>query len=231
MQKLNLYLLFISLVFITPVMAQQTQHSGWLFLSHTQKVSSKFDVLADVQWRTGDQFTALNTRLWRTAVNYNFNKKQAIALGYANKNDWEKEENEKLHTLEHRLYEQYTYNFETERMEFNLRGRLEQRFVKEEKSEFSQRLRAFISVQIPLLANADFSEGLYAKIQDEIFLNVQHKERVNSSLLDQNRPYAAFGYRYNKHIDMETGYMRWLQREEDGDVNTNVFQFMITTSF
>ena len=231
MQKLNLYLLFIFLVFITPVLAQQTPHTGWLFLSHTQKVSSKVDVLADVQWRTGDQFMTLNTRLWRTAVNYNFSKKQAIALGYANKNDWDKEDTGEKHTREHRVYEQYTYNFEAERMEFNLRGRLEQRFVKEEKYEFSQRLRALISVQIPLLANADFSKGLYAKIQDEIFLNVQHKENVNSSLLDQNRPYVAIGYRYNKHIDMETGYMRWMQREEDGGLNSNVFQLMITTSF
>jgi len=231
MQKLNLYLLFISLIFIPPVLAQQTPHTGWLFLSHTQKVSSKFDVLADVQWRTGDQFMMLNTRLWRTAINYNLSKKQAIALGYANKNDWDKEDTGEKHTREHRVYEQYTYNFEAERMEFNLRGRLEQRFVKEVKYEFSQRLRAFISVQIPLLANDDFTKGLYAKIQDEIFLNIHHTENVNSSLLDQNRPYVAIGYRYNKHIDMETGYMRWLQREEDGEVNTNVFQLMITTSF
>ena len=228
MQKLSLFILFISLNFITPVTAQ---HTGWLFLSHTQKVSSKFDVLTDVQLRTGDKFSTLNTLLWRTAVNYNFSKRQAIAFGYANKNDWEKEDTEKLHTLEHRIYEQYTYNFEAERIELNLRGRLEQRFVKEEKYAFSQRLRAFISAQIPLLANNDFSKGLYAKIQDEIFLNVQHKERVNNSLLDQNRPYLAFGYRYNKHIDIEMGYMRWLQREEDGDMNTNVFQFMLTTSF
>jgi hypothetical protein len=232
MQSIKTFILLGLLFFSSPLLAQHRNHAGWLFLSHTQKVSSKFDILADVQMRSGDQFSKFNTLLLRTAANYNFNKSQAVAIGYANKNDWETaDDGLETHSLEHRVYEQYTLNFDLENIEINLRGRFEQRFVKEEQFEFSQRLRAFISAQIPLLANDDFSRGWYAKLQNEVFLNVQHKDRVNNSLLDQNRPYAGFGYRFNKKIDMEAGYLRWLQREEDGDVSSNIVQLMVTTSF
>ncbi|MFS2021949.1 DUF2490 domain-containing protein, partial [Massilia sp. CT11-108] len=51
--------------------AQSVENSGWLFLSHTQKLSEKFDVLADAQLRTADQYTYWKNVLLRTALSYN----------------------------------------------------------------------------------------------------------------------------------------------------------------
>lgn len=221
---LNLALLLIS----NSLSAQE--NAAWLFLSHTQKISKKFDILADVQLRSTDHITYFSALLLRTALSYNLNKHQAIALGYAHKGDWEIEEGNKSYIPEHRIYQQYLHNFKVERIEMTIRSRLEQRFVRAESYQFSQRARLLLSAQIPLLANNDFTRGIYANLQNEVFVNVQHKGNVNGKFLDQNRPYASAGYRFNKHMDIEFGYTRWLQREEAGDQTTDVMQLMITTS-
>ncbi|MEJ7558071.1 MAG: DUF2490 domain-containing protein [Pedobacter sp.] len=216
---------------ITHVTAQRSENGGWLFLSHTQKISSKIDLLADVQLRTADQYTYWKNLLSRTALSYNLSKQHSVALGYAYLGEWEKTDEGKEYSREHRIYQQYQFDFQHRRKEFSLRGRFEQRFIKEEAVEFSQRARIFASLQAPIIANSDFSEGLYIKLQDEIFLNVQHRDRVNGSIFDQNRPYAAIGFRASKKLDFEVGYLRWLQRELDGDVRRDIMQVMISTSF
>jgi hypothetical protein len=207
------------------------ENAAWIFLSHTQKLNEKFDILADVQLRSTDRITYLSAILLRTALNYKFNKDQSLALGYAHKGDWEVEEGAKHYVPEHRIYQQYLHNFKLERMEIMFRGRLEQRFVKSAVYHFSQRARVLLSAQIPLLTNKEFTRGIYANLQDEVFLNIQHKERVNGSFLDQNRPYASAGYRFSKQLDIEFGYTRWLQREDTGDKTTGIMQLMVTSNF
>jgi hypothetical protein len=211
--------------------AQTNETGGWLFLSHTQKINDKFDILTDLQLRTADQYTYWKNVLSRTALNYNLSKKHSIAVGYAYFGEWEKSDEGKEYTREHRIYQQYQYAFKHKKKEFTLRGRFEQRFIKEQEVLFSQRARVFASIQAPLIANDDFSSGLYIKLQDELFINVQHKDNVNGSLFDQNRPYGALGFRASKKLDFEVGYMRLFQREQDEDINKDIMQVMISTSF
>jgi hypothetical protein len=211
--------------------AQTNETGGWLFLSHTQKITDKFDILTDLQLRTADQYTFWKNVLSRTALNYNLSKKHSIAVGYAYLGEWEKSDEGKEYTREHRIYQQYQYAFKHKKKEFTLRGRFEQRFIKEEKVLLSQRARVFASIQAPLIANDDFSSGLYVKFQDELFINVQHKDNVNGSLFDQNRPYGALGFRASKKLDFEVGYMRLFQLETDEDINRDIMQVMISTSF
>lgn len=211
--------------------AQFTETQGWFFISHQQTLSPKFDLLADAQLRSANHVDYLTTLLLRSALSYNINKKHSVALGYAYKGDWEHEEASTAYTLENRIYQQYLYKFKLKHIELSLRGRLEQRWIKEENVNFSQRARAFISAQIPLIADTGFTKGLYAGAQDEIFLNMQHKNRVNKNLFDQNRWYVSLGYRWSKNIDTEFGYMQWFQKEINNDYRRNVLQLMITTNF
>lgn len=212
--------------------AQLRETQGWFFLTHTQKLSSKFDLLADVQLRSADKFDYLTTLLLRGGLSYNFDKHHSAALGYVYKGDWEHEDNGVVsYTLENRLFEQYLFKFKLKRTELTTRARLEQRWIKEEQADFSQRARAFLSVQVPLIADNGFTRGVYVTLQNELFVNVQHKERVNNSFFDQNRAFTAIGYRWNRKIDSEVGYMYWFQKEQDADYRRNVIQLMITTNF
>lgn len=212
-------------------LAQTTENKAWFFLSHTQEVSRKLNVLADVQVRSSNELKRVQTLLLRGALSYNLNNEHSVALGYVYKGDWEEELAKLKYGLEHRIYQQYLYSHNLKRTELTVRFRLEQRFVKEEDAfDFSQRLRSFLSFQIPVAANKDFSKGLYTALQNEVFMNILHSENMNNHFLDQNRSYVSLGYRWNKKIDTEIGYYNWRQKERDGTTVSNVVQLMFTTT-
>ncbi len=231
MKRIIFTLAFFSL-FVSAGYGQTVNNAGWFFLTNTHQLSEKFDFLTDVQLRSADKFSYFNTLLLRGAFSYKFNKKHAVALGYTYKGDWEHNDGKSTYSPENRLFEQYLYAFRAGRAELNFRARLEQRFVKDgEKVAFSQRLRAFVSAQIPLIADTGFTKGWYTGIQNEIFVNAQNKDKVNHSYFDQNRSFVSLGYRFSKKMDAEFGYMYWLQKETDDSTQTNVWQIMVTTKF
>ncbi|WP_316764976.1 DUF2490 domain-containing protein [Pedobacter aquatilis] len=217
---------------ITALMAQRSERTGWLFLNNTKRIGEKYDFLSDVQVRSADGFEYVNTLLLRGALSYNFSTKHSAALGYAYKADWTYDNDLLEYSPEHRIYEQYLFSSELRKFEINARFRLEQRFVKKkELVNFSQRARAFLSAQIPLKADTGFSRGIYAKIQNEIFMNVQNREKVNNSIFDQNRTSIGIGFRFSKSLDIDFSYLYWYQHEVEKNTKTNVFQFMLTSKF
>src|SRR5690606_14861324 len=144
--------------------------------------------------------------------------------------DWEMMDEEKISTLENRFFQQYIYKNVVERLRLNFRVRFEQRFRGPE-DEFSQRLRLQLGAVVPLIADEKFSKGIYALLQSEVMFNVQNKENINNSFFDQHRPLVALGYRFNKYIDTEFGYLRMQQRKKTGDIERDLVQFRILTNF
>jgi hypothetical protein len=221
------------ILFCTPFRAlAQSSNYGWIFLSHTQKLNDKWDLLFDAQVRSGERFKLVNTLLLRSALSYNVNEKNSFALGYASKNDWEREDSLTQYQPEHRIYQQYLFNTKLGRIAFTGRARYEQRFVRTEgRFLFSQRARAFAAFQIPIFMKNDVLKGMYLNFQDEIFLNVYNKHRANNSFFDQNRILGSLGYQWSDKVETELGYMWWYQQEIEGGVPANVIQLMITTHF
>lgn len=224
--------LFAFILFAVPVFlsAQTSDNAGWFFLSHKQKLSNKWNLLFDAQVRSTDKLEYVNTLLLRSALSYTLNKQHAVALGYAFKNDWEHKNSKISIQPEHRIYQQYLFQTDLGKTEFTARARFEQRFVKaEEEYRFSQRARVFLAFQVPVIANKDFSKGIYLNFQNEFFATVTNQQNVNNEFFDQNRLLGSAGYRWSKKLDTEIGYMWWRQSDMDGYSSTNVFQLMITT--
>lgn len=227
---LRLAVLFTSLMLFTNIALAQIGNGGWFNLTHTQKLSPKFDLLTDFQFRSANNFDYLGTRLLRGALGYNITKQHSVGLGYGNITDWDMINEEKISTLEHRIFQQYIYKNVVERLRLNFRMRFEQRF-RGPDAEFSQRLRLQLGAVIPLITDENFTKGMYSLLQSEVMFNVQNKEKINNSFFDQHRPLVALGYRFNKHIDTEVGYLRMQQRKMSGDVERDLVQFRILTNF
>ena len=225
--KTVLLLLFV-LGFQVISIAQSKPKQFWLFWTHSQKLNDHFDVLADVQSRSEGNLQQVNTLLLRTALNYHLNDQHSMAFGYAYKGDW-LEDNE--HEYEHRIYQQYQYEFKVKRIEFQLRGRFEQRFLHDSSKKFALRARGFVAAQFPIYANEDFSSGIFAGLQNEMFLNVLNRRNVNNHFFDQNRPYASLGYRFNKKIESTLDYGLMADQAEEKNAFVNVFRISLTTSF
>lgn len=206
--------------------AQQSQF--WLFWTHSQKLSEKINLLIDAQGRASVNLREVNTLLLRGALAYKLSEQSSIALGYAHKADFEGKKNS---GYENRLYQQYAYNFKINKIEVEIRGRFEQRFLSDSVTNFALRARGFVSAQIPIISDKDFSSGLFAGLQNELFVNVLNKQYVNSHFFDQNRPYLSLGYRFNKKVETSIDYGLMSDQGKVQKSVISVFRLSLTTDF
>lgn len=203
----------------------------WLNLSHTQKLSGKLDLLAEFQLRSLNRFEYLSTVLLRAGLNYNFDKHYSVAVGYYYSEEWEKQDGKNKHLRDQRIFEQYAYDLKVERISTKWRARLEQRFVDDPEQAFSQKLSLQGAIQVPLLADREFNKGVFARLEEEIFFNIEHKDLPDVTFYDQSRPYFGLGYRWSKKVEAEFGYIRWFEHKTAGDTKTNVMQLKFSTNF
>lgn len=213
------------------VRAQTSTFNAWFFSNHQQKLSEKWNLLSDVQWRSSDRLKFLQTILIRPGLRYDFSKKQSVAVGYAYLGNWEETAGKRTFALEHRVWEQYNLKLTAGRIEINNRVRLEQRFLEASRGfDFAQRFRYYIRSQLPLVNRENFTKGIYVALQNEIFLNIQNKEAANNRFFDQNRLYGFLGYRFSKKLDVETGYLFRYRITKEAQRN-HIVQLVVATSF
>jgi len=217
------------LLLVAKASSAQIGNGGWLNLTHTQKLSPKFDVISDVQFRSANNLDYLSTLLIRSVLSFNLTKQHAVGVGYANITDWDVIDEQKSSRMEHRFFQQYIYKNAIQNIRLNFRARLEQRNL-DKADKFSQRMRLQAAAVIPLITDKTFSKGMYSLLQSEIMFNVQNKDKVNGHFFDQHRPLVALGYRFNKNIDAEIGYLRWQHRKMSGFGERDIFQFRILSN-
>ncbi len=210
----------------------ETQYSGWLALYHQQKIAGKWGFMFDTQYRTDNQFSQTSAYFFRPGITYEIIKNQSTGTGYMVFGSYEEENSSRIFYAENRIWEQYQIKAKIGKASLSNRLRFEQRFINTENGGFSQRLRYYIRSQIPLVrVDSSFKKGIYAALQNELFVNVQHQARASNSFLDQNRSYISFGYRFSKKIDVELGYQFVYSKDRDGNLRNNVFQLGIYTDF
>jgi len=88
-------------------------------------------------------------------------------------------------------------------------------------------LRYFIRGIIPFTKQPEFSRGLFLALQNEVFLNTGNKTAVNGKIFDQNRLYAAIGYRLPGKIDIEAGYMNQYTVTPASFINNHIAQIAV----
>jgi hypothetical protein len=236
MHKKNQRLLLIIMLVLSVRVSAQTTHenTGWFAWFNTYRFSKQWGLYFDGQVRSADNWDYVRTVLLRPGITYFFDAKNSATLGYAYITSYNRLPEPSKNTLtENRIWEQYIYAAKLGQVSLQNRFRLEQRFIERQTDNvFSQRLRYFIRAIIPLAKQKQsFNMGVYAAIQNEIYLNVQNKEDINNSFFDQNRIYGAIGYRFNPKVDLEAGYMNQYMKGRNTDVSNNIIQMALYTRF
>jgi len=214
----------------------QTQHqnSGWFMLLNNTKFNDKWGLQFDVQLRSADDWGYLRNTLVRPALQYFINNKHNVALGYLwQTTHTESEGSPDLTLHEHRIFEQYIYSHKIKSVFASHRFRVEQRFIgRTGEDVFSQRFRYFFRLIQPLQkAQPTFTKGPFVALQNEVFLNIQNKDKINNSVFDQNRLYLAAGYRFSKQFDLEAGYMNQATHGVSNNTVNNIIQLAVYTRF
>ncbi|WP_225585246.1 DUF2490 domain-containing protein [Flavobacterium sp. MDT1-60] len=208
---------------------------GWYNFFGTFKISEKFGIHTEYQWRRNEIITEWQQSLLRVGINYNLNSRVLFRVGYGWIETYPYGEipinGMGRNFTEHRIFEMVQLNHKEGIIDFSHRFMLEQRFVgryssinetTEDEFPLLNRIRYMIRVQVPLKGNEIKDKTPYLAFYDEIFIGFG--KNVNMNVFDQNRIGILLGYRFNKNIRIEGGYLNQtvqLGRQIDGQ---NVFQ-------
>jgi hypothetical protein len=220
--------------------AQQTNVSGWLASFNTIKLKAPLSLHFDAQLRSTDEVKQVQAILLRPGLNYHINKQFVASLGYAYIGN-----RRSIATIdglapEHRIWQQLLITHPAGFIPVSHRFRLEQRFIsrsfvqdnalKTDGYDYASRIRYFTRGIIPLNGEKGFKKGMFAAVQNEIFVNFGNKRTVNGKFFDQNRAYAAAGYRLKPGLDVEAGYMnQYVSGRQSAFTNNHIIQFAIYT--
>src|SRR5215204_2968602 len=186
----------------------QNQQSGWLATFNTFRLNPSFSMHLDAQLRSTDALEHVQTFLLRPGINYHFNKKFSSTLGYAFVHNRRSSGTITGYVTEHRIWEQVLFSHKWLMV------------------STSHRLRYFMRNLVPLQNKNAFTKGWFAALQNEIFLNVTNKDAVNGKVFDQNRFYAAVGYRMGK-IDLEAGYLNQYTKTVSSTLTNHIVQLAV----
>jgi hypothetical protein len=233
MHQVRQYSIFLMVVLILSMRTSaQTTHenTGWFAWFSSYKLSARWRLHFDGQIRSADDWEYARTILLRPGIIYVLNPNNTLTLGYAYIATNSRPANGSKTTLsENRIWEQYINTTKIGRTSLQNRLRLEQRFIERTtENVFAQRLRYFARAMIPFAKpKGSFNKGFFGAMQNEVFFNIQNKDKINNNFFDQNRVYMAIGYRFSKKVDVDAGYMNQFVKGATTDVSNNIVQLAL----
>ncbi len=212
-KKSNFFIAVLVSILVLPsnMDAQESDFGNWLIYIGSKKLSSKWNIHNEVQYRNYDVVGDLEQLLVRTGIGYNLsenNNNVLVGYGYILSENYTQQTQEKIATNEHRIFQQFIANNRIGAVSLTHRYRFEQRFVEE---DFKMRVRYFLAAKIPLIKFKDDLSMLYLSTYNEVFLNTK------SAVFDRNRVYLGVGYQLNKQTRIEAGYMNQLFESSSRD--------------
>ncbi|MBX2927223.1 MAG: DUF2490 domain-containing protein [Saprospiraceae bacterium] len=205
-----------------------TNQNAWFMYFGDHKFSEKWGVHLEAQLRRSDWLSAPQQVLLRTGLNYHFNSQVFATAGYCYVVTSPYGDLPAAATFpENRIWEQVQAKAQYGRIEWVNRLRLEQRFVNAPApvtgspgvfepgdAVYTNRFRLFNRISIPFKGKSITDGSLYLTLYDEVFFNFGKQVAVNA--LDQNRAYAALGYKIPNLGRLELGYLYQTLYKSDG---------------
>ena len=208
---------------------------GWFNYFGTFKITDNLGIHTEYQWRRDNIITDWQQSLLRVGVNYNFNPRVLFRVGYA----WIETFPYGEYSInglgrdftEHRIFEMVQLSQKEGIIDFSHRFMLEQRFVgryssanqtTEDEFPLLNRARYMFRLQIPLKGREIKDKTPYVAVYDELF--VGFGKNVNANIFDQNRIGILLGYRFNKNVRIEGGYLNQILQFGRQINGQNVFQ-------
>ncbi|XZF16426.1 DUF2490 domain-containing protein [Chitinophagaceae bacterium MMS25-I14] len=208
---------------------------GWFAAFGNVALSKRLSFLSEFQWRRENVVTDWQQLFARGGLQYNFKKGGSTALlySYAVTYPYGDYPAGPHHIPEHRITEQFLWNGNTGLFYFTHRLRLEQRFIGkiDQKMEdrivddwiYMNRVRYQLRVDVPLNHTKMDDNTIYAAAYDEIF--VGFGKNVKQNVFDQNRLALMLGYKFNKNVRAEAGYLNQVVQQGGLVDNKQVFQY------
>jgi hypothetical protein len=202
-----------------------SQQHAWTMYFGNHRLTEKLGIHTEYQWRRHELFKEWQQSLMRIGVDY-FTDEAQYTLGYG----WIRsfpygEQPIDITYNEHRIWQQVVLKNKVGRVEVNHRYRLEQRFLEQWKHlpndsyelngfAFRNRFRYKVMLTLPITRKEMLDNTLFFSVYDEPFLGFG--KGIGKNILDQNRLYMALGWRFNKDVNIQLGYLNQFIVKSDG---------------
>jgi hypothetical protein len=206
---------------------------GWLVYTGTFKVKSKLSVHTEYQWRRVNVLKNWQQGLFRIGINYAVHKDVSLNAGYAFAETFPYGDYPNANAFpEHRIFEQVVLKQAINKIELSHRFTLEQRFVgrvsfvnnqKATDWNYLNRMRYRLRTEIPIDKKQKSENKWRIILQDELFIG--WGKNIGGNIFDQNRIGVLFGYRLNKNIKLEAGYINQILQQGKRVGDKAVFQY------
>ncbi len=203
-----------------------SQAHGWYSYFGHHRLSDRFGVLTETQFRRHDYILNWQQSLSRLALECYISPKFVATAGYGLIFTWPYgSQPVTAMFIENRIWQQLVFNEQHPRLLVQHRYRLEQRWLQNASldslgsrivngNSFRNRFRYRFMVKFPLKMDNGKPGKLFVSIYDEIFIHLNNQTSVN--VFDQNRAYAAAGFDFNPNFSVQTGYMNQTIQKSDG---------------
>jgi len=210
----------------SPLRNVQSNNNGWFMYFGDHKFSEHWGIHLEAQFRRNEIIAKPQQLLLRTGINYHFAPNAFATVGYCFVNTSQYGVfPAKCAFPENRFWEQLQVKSQAGRIEMTTRLRLEQRFSKLPVAQspgeyvpgddvYTNRARVQVRLSVPFKGKTIEDKSLYFSCYDEAFVNFG--ENLQSNIFDQNRAYAALGYKFPKWGKLEIGYMNQMVVKSDG---------------
>lgn len=228
--KKYLSLLFVCFLFLaTPSFAQKqisTQAHGWFMYFGNHRLTDRWGIHTEYQWRRNDVAVNWQQSLLRLGVDYYIKQGPQLTAGYGWIVTYPYGNQPVAYTFnEHRIWQQLILTQKAGRFNFNHRFRFEQRFVEakklnsaaeyeHDKYNYRNRARYRLLVSVPLTKKEMQKNTLFVSLYDEVFLGFG--AGIGKNVLDQNRLYLALGWMFSKNVNVQLGYLNQYVIKTDG---------------
>lgn len=182
------------------VCSQSSEFGDWLIYFGNKKFNESWNLHHEIQYRNYNAIGDLEQLLIRGGVGYNLtpsNNNVLLGYGYILSNNYIGD-GEKTSNSEHRIYQQFQSSNTFGRTTIKHRYRIEERFTEE---DFLMRFRYFLALNVALTNKTITDNTLYLSLYNELFIGNK------TPLFDRNRVYGGLGFKFNKALKIELGYM------------------------
>ncbi|WP_185154100.1 DUF2490 domain-containing protein [Fulvivirga sp. M361] len=194
------------------------QQNGWFMYFGNHILSEKWGLHTEYQWRRSEVIKESQQSLIRLGIDYKLSERNTLTAGYGYIVSYPYGEQPIVKNLnEHRIWQTLTLNHTSGRFYLNHRYRLEQRFIESATSDervYKNRIRYRFMATLPLAKKTLEPNTFFISMYEEVFIGFG--KNIASNVMEQNRLYAALGYKFTGKMNIQTGYLNQLIIKGDG---------------
>jgi hypothetical protein len=202
------------------------QHNSWYMYFGNHRITERWGLHTEYQFRRSGWIEKWQQSLLRVGVDHYFKQGVQLTAGYGWIVSYPYGKQPIANSFtEHRIWQQLILKQDAWRFNFNHRFRLEQRFLENRVADstgeyqlegfnYRNRGRYRFMITVPLSRAKMKNNTLFLSLYEEVFIGFG--KGIGKNILDQNRLYAALGWKFFNNLNIQLGYLNHYVIKSDG---------------